>query len=157
MKTQGSPFFYQIQTIPAHFEHLKAIGEFVERACQAAAFDARITYAVKLAVDEACSNIIEHACRSKPETCDIACTCAVDEYALYIELHDHGTPFDPSQIPEPDIGAGLDGRGLGGLGIYFMRHLMDEVSFHFVSQDPQLPAELAGNILLMVKYRDRVP
>ena len=153
MNTRGSPFYFQVQTIPAKFEQLKTLGEFVGHACQAAAFDGRISYAVTLAVDEACSNIIEHACRSIPETCEITCTCAVDEYALYIELHDHGSPFNPSEIPEPDINAGLEGRGMGGLGIYFMRHLMDEVNFRFVTVDPPQDPEIRGNYLTMVKYR----
>jgi serine/threonine-protein kinase RsbW len=49
------------QTFPGRFDSLTVISEFVTRAAQAAGLDTRAVCAVQLAVDEACSNIIEHA------------------------------------------------------------------------------------------------
>lgn len=153
MKTKGTPFFHQEEIIPANFENLKVVGEFIDRACVAAGFNDSVTYAIQLAVDEACSNIIEHAYRSIRGVCEIECTCAVDDEALYVELHDHGEPFNPAEIPEPDITAELALRSKGGLGLYFIRRLMDEVSFRFVPEAEHEDPEAAGNFLLMVKYR----
>jgi serine/threonine-protein kinase RsbW len=63
-------------------------------------------------------------------------------------MNDDGPPFDPDEVPPPDIPAdpdNLNGLKTGGLGIYFMRNLMDEVRF---SRDEQ-----KGNTLVMVKNR----
>ena len=46
-----------------------------------------------------------------------------------VTIRDRGKPFDPSSVPPPDLEADLDKRRVGGLGIYFMRKLMDEVNY----------------------------
>jgi serine/threonine-protein kinase RsbW len=48
---------------------------------------------------------------------------------LKIELLDQALPFDAGKVPEPEIGASLDDVKIGGLGIYFMKKMMDDVSF----------------------------
>jgi len=132
-------------TFPGRFESLAAIGEFVTRAAEAAGLDARDVYAVQLAVDEACSNVIEHAYGD--EGCgDIECTCRICEDGLTVMLRDHGRPFDPTSVPEPDLHASLAHHPGRGLGLYFMRKLMDEVRFEFTPD--------AGNVLTMVKRRE---
>ena len=49
--------------------------------------------------------------------------------AITIILIDHGESFDPSEIPMPDLKADLSDRKIGGLGIFLMRKLMDEVHY----------------------------
>lgn len=134
-------------TFPARFESLAGISEFVTQVAAAAGFGERAIYEVELAVDEACSNIIEHAYGGESRG-EIHCTCRADERSLTVILRDQGRPFDPSEIPEPDVCAPLQERNAGGLGLYFMSRLMDEVSFEFETG--------LGNILTMVKYREDV-
>jgi len=133
---------------PGRFESLAEIGEFIKQAAEAAGLNERATYEVELAVDEACSNIIEHAYTcdddSPPsERDDIQCTCRIGDEGLTIVLRDYGRPFDPQSVPEPDRDADLEEREVGGLGLYLMHRLMDEVDFEFTSDD--------GNVLTMVK------
>lgn len=47
-------------------------------------------------------------------------------------LRDDAPPFDPLSLAAPDLAAGLDERGMGGLGIHLVRELMDEVSYRRV-------------------------
>jgi anti-sigma regulatory factor (Ser/Thr protein kinase) len=42
---------------------------------------------------------------------------------------DHGESFDPSEVPLPNLKADLSERKIGGLGLYLMRKLMDEVHY----------------------------
>lgn len=135
----------QTLTFPGRFDSLAAICKFVTRAAEAAGLDAGAVYAVQLAVDEACSNIVEHAYGGAGQG-DIECTCRADDGELTVILRDHGRPFDPAGVPKPDIHASLDERTGGGLGFYFMRQLMDDV--HFESTPD------AGNMLTMVKRRE---
>ena len=116
------------RSFPGRFDSLAAIGEFVTHAATAVGLDARAVYAVQMAVDEACSNIIEHAYGGEGRG-SIECTCHVDDVGLTVILRDYGCLFDPTQVPDPNLQAGLEERSGGGLGLYFMRRLMDEVHF----------------------------
>jgi len=95
-------------------------------------------------VDEACTNIIEHAYGGEGRG-DIEITWRISGDRLTVILHDYGRQFDPTDVPPPDIGASLEDRNARGLGLYFMRRLMDEVEFEFTPG--------SGNVLTMVKYR----
>lgn len=153
MKTKGTPLFFISKKFPANLEHLNEVGEHIQHACLTAGFDAAVTYSIRLAVDEAFSNIIEHAYHSAQGAPDIDFTCAVDEFALYVNLHDHGESFNPTDIPAPDIAADIVQRPRGGLGLYFMRRLMDEIEFQFIPEDERADSSATGNFLLMTKYR----
>ncbi len=121
-----------------------------EFACQAAldaGMDNRECYAVKLAVDEACSNIIEHAYSGK-EGEEIEITCDTADTGLTVIIRDHGRSFEPASIPIPDLNAELKDRKVGGLGFYLIKQLMDEVRFERMGE--------AGNVLTMVKRREGV-
>ena len=48
---------------------------------------------------------------------------------LVVEIADDGRAFDPLQAPEPDLGASLEERAVGGLGIYLVRKTMDGVAY----------------------------
>jgi serine/threonine-protein kinase RsbW len=134
----------QTRAFPGRFDSLAAIGEFVSRAAEAAGLDARAVYSVQMAVDEACSNIIEHAYGGEGRG-NIECTCRVDDDGLTVVLRDEGRFFDPTSVPTPDLHANLEDRTGGGLGLYFMRQLMDEVHFEFTPG--------SGNLLTMVKRK----
>jgi len=134
----------QTRTFPGRFDSLAAISKFVTHAAETAGLDERAVYAVQTAVDEACSNIIEHAYGGQDRG-DIECTYRAGDDGLTVILRDHGRPFDPARVPEPDLHAPLKDREIGGMGVYFMRQLMDQV--HFES------APDAGNVLTMVKHK----
>ena len=129
----------------ANFESLENIGEFIDKAAEEAGFDESETYAVQLAVDEACSNIIEHAYGGENQG-DIKCTYKVNSNGLTIILRDKGRSFDPDSIGEPNFGAPIDQLKPRGAGLFLMRKLMDEVKFEF---NPE-----SGNVLTMVKHKD---
>ena len=127
----------------AKFEQLDAIRAFAAQAARDAGMDDSESYAVELSVDEACTNIIEHAYEDV-EGGEIECTCNVDEKNLTIIIHDHGKSFDPSEVALPDLDADLETRPVGGLGVFLMKKLMDEVHFE--------PLGEAGNVLTLVKH-----
>ena len=137
----------QTLTFPGRFESLAAISEFVTNAARSAGLDACAVDAVQLAVDEACSNIIEHAYGGEGHG-DIECTCRVNDDGLTVILRDHGCSFDPSLVPEPNTHPSLDDKTCtgGGLGLYFMRQMLDEVDFDF--------APGSGNVVTMVKRKE---
>jgi serine/threonine-protein kinase RsbW len=133
-------------TVPGRFEYLAQIAEFVTQAAREAGLSEDDIFHVEMAVDEACSNVIEHAYADV--TGDIGLTCKIPQPGqLEIIVRDSGRPFDPDAVPQPHLGegAGLDTVQEGGLGLYFMRKLMDEVRFEFKPGN--------GNTLYMTKRR----
>ncbi len=130
--------------VPGRFASLEELCDLVTQAALDAGLEAAAVHAVQVAVDEACTNIIEHAYGGE-DGGEIECTCRIADGELTVILRDRGCPFDPAAVPEPNVTAGLEDRQGGGLGVYLMRRLMDEVRFESTPE--------AGNVLTMVKRR----
>ena len=130
----------------AKFEYLDEISQFVGKIARAGGFGSKHVYNILLAADEAASNIIEHAYEGvKNGVLEIS--CGVKDGALTIIMVDYGKSFDPSTIPPPDLKADLSERKIGGLGIFLMRKLMDEV--HYESGRDK------RNVLTMIKQKSQ--
>jgi serine/threonine-protein kinase RsbW len=128
-------------TVDGRCDNLATIADFVTKAAQASGLSEKATFEVQLAVDEACTNVIEHSYGGERQgKITLCCECADDDFV--VTIRDNGQSFDPETIPPPDLTCSLAERPCGGLGLYFMRQLMDEVRFHFDAE---------GNKLTMVK------
>jgi len=128
----------------AKFEFLDEIRDFVGDIARTGGFSDKDIYNIQLATDEAASNIIEHAYENISDgVLDLSCGMQGD--AIKIVLIDHGESFDPSEIPMPDLKADLSDRKIGGLGIFLMRKLMDEVHYE--------PSPDRSNVLTMIKRK----
>lgn len=112
----------------AKFEFLDEIREYVGNIARESGFGDKDVYNIQLATDEAASNIIEHAYENITDGV-LELACGVQGDIIKIILTDHGEAFDPSEIPLPDLKADLSDRKIGGLGIFLMRKLMDEVHY----------------------------
>ena len=126
-------------------ECLGVVCDFVTDCAKKCELSETQVYAVQLAVDEAVTNIIEHAYQGEDKG-TIECDYRVDEDGLTIIISDHGNPFDPTKIKMPNLKASLKDREAHGLGLYFMRQWMDEVHFEFIK---------GRNTLIMVKHRGK--
>lgn len=129
-------------TFDADFDNLDEIREFVGEAARQVGFSDKEIYSIQLAADEASSNIIEHAYAGVRNGI-IEIDCRASENELTIVMRDHGKSFNPSSVPEPNVKADLSERKIGGLGMYLMRKLMDEVLYESSIE--------TGNVLTMVK------
>ena len=117
-------------TLPGRLESLPALSDFVADASRTLGIDAESAYKVQLAVEEACANVIQHgACGGQAGPLSIAVDVCRDGRNCTVTLRDRGSPFDPTRIPLPDLRPQLRKRRPGGLGIYMIRRLMDEVSY----------------------------
>jgi serine/threonine-protein kinase RsbW len=132
------------QTYPANYKNLAIISQFIIDQAEGAGFSANDVYAIQTAVDEACSNIIDHAYGGENRG-EISITVKAFSNMLKITLVDSGISFTPEDIPDPDITSPLEIRKERGLGIFFMRKLMDKVLFDFSQPE--------GNTLTLVKYK----
>jgi serine/threonine-protein kinase RsbW len=130
-------------TYPAKFDFLDEIRDFVAEVARQGGFNDKEVYSLQLAADEAASNIIEHAYEGIANaSIDISCDMQGD--AIIITMRDEGTSFDPSQVKQPNLKAKLSERQIGGLGVYLMRKLMDDVRYESAGK---------SNTLTMIKRR----
>ncbi|HET6306359.1 MAG TPA: ATP-binding protein [Rhodopila sp.] len=82
-----------------------------------------------LALDELVANIVQHGLQpGTPATIRISVSLAPSTLAM--EISDPGRAFDPlCETPPPDLVSPLEQRRVGGLGVHFVRTLMDEVRY----------------------------
>lgn len=128
-------------SVPGRYDRLEHICDFVAEAAAEAGLDEAAVNRCQLAVDEACTNIIEHGYEGENKG-EIEITCQAAPGELVIRIHDHARPFDPTSVPEPELDAGVEEMRIGGLGLYFMRQVMDAVEFSY---------ENGGNTLVLIK------
>lgn len=129
-------------SVDSRLERLSEISEFVGRVARDFGLDDKQTYDAQMAIDEACSNVIQHAYGGKPNgIIDIAIEKRGKDFV--VTIRDQGKPFDPESVARPKTNAPLSERNIGGLGLFFMYKLMDRVEFDFSSK--------RGNSLTMVK------
>ena len=117
--------------------------EFVEAACAAVNADEDLTFAFKLAVEEACANIVQHGYYEQPGFIEL--DFDVDAERITVTIVDHAPAFDPTQIPRPNLQASWEARQIGGLGWHLIQELMDEVVYE--------PGTARGNVLTITKQR----
>ena len=107
---------------PGRYDSLAPISDFVAEAAAEAGFDSQGIYAVRLAVDEACSNIIEHGYGGEGRG-DIRCTCDVLKDGIKITLQDWGRVFDPNAVPDPNFDVPLEELEPRGAGLFLIRKM----------------------------------
>jgi len=114
--------------IPSQTDNLDLIRSFVAGIAKKVGFNDEEVNKIELAVDEACTNVIEHAYQHD-ETKDIDIAIKIGLQKLTVVVIDQGKSFNVRQIKLPDMKDYLAELRVGGLGIYLMKTLMDEVDY----------------------------
>ena len=143
---------------------LLAIKDFVQRVCDAAGCASKETATIKLAIDEACSNIIRHAYQGKQDG-KITMEVGISFMDLKIKIIDYGKPFDFRSVKDPDLNHYVDIGKKGGLGIWLIKKVMNRVDYHALAGRNELilyrrlakapPKELGlvkGNYTISTKF-----
>jgi anti-sigma regulatory factor (Ser/Thr protein kinase) len=127
-----------------HARSMRELGgvlAFVDETC--AGVDADTVFAIRLAVEEAFTNIYKHGYAGGEGP--VAVHVAVAPRQVVATLVDEAPVFDPADAPAPDLDAAWDERRTGGLGCHLLRQMMDEVKYARRSE--------RGNVLTLVKTR----
>ena len=132
-------------TLAAELESLQIFRDFITECCARYDISHDTVLDLKLAVDEACTNIIQHAYGGEGRG-QIQLLCETQAEGLRVTIYDQGRSFEPLQVPDLDPQAPLPKRQPGGMGPFFIRNLMDTVEFKFGT--PQ------GNQLILFKRRE---
>ena len=129
--------------LEASLDVLGQIEEAVEAFGEKNGWPPDLVFHVHLVLDELASNVINHGYETSENTLQITIQSAPE--AVTIKLVDQARPFDPLQdAPQPSIDASVEDRQVGGLGVHFVKQLMDEMTYK---------RENGKNCLTLVKRR----
>ncbi len=136
---------YRIVT-PSESENLGLIRDFVGRLAHRAGFNEDHVNKIQVAVDEACTNVVQHAYPNGPAgPIDVEVVCNSEKFQIAIS--DKGVGFHPETLEKPNMVDYLNEFKKGGLGIHLIQTLMDEVSFRIQPRKK--------NTVFMTKYINR--
>lgn len=132
-------------TRAAELESLQVFRGFITECCARYDIPNDTVLDLKLAVDEACTNIIEHGYKGM-DPGSIILSFRIESDRILVQITDFGHVFEPADAPKPDVEAALEDRPLGGLGLFLIYQTMDNIDYQ--SSDD-------GNTLTFTKYIKR--
>ena len=102
--------------------------EFIEGLGEDFSLSPDIVFNLNLVLEEAVVNVINYA-YPKEEHESIYLSARMHEGSIILVLTDTGKEFDPTAAPEADVTLSADDRQIGGLGIFLIRQIMNEVKY----------------------------
>jgi serine/threonine-protein kinase RsbW len=113
--------------VPARLENLGRLIGALSGCAEAQGFGKEKISKIELAAEEALVNIFRYAYPESPG--DVEMVCRSEEERFAVEIIDSGIPFDAAAMPVPEVTEGDREREPGGLGIFLMKKMMDEVQY----------------------------
>jgi anti-sigma regulatory factor (Ser/Thr protein kinase) len=123
----GNPKTFSF-TLKNDIAELKILCRQLESIGSALGLPQRFVFEINLALDELFTNIISYGFKDGSEHA-IQVRIAADDSVLTITVEDDGIPFNPIERAEPRIPATIEDCTIGGLGIYLIKNLMDDVCY----------------------------
>jgi len=115
--------------LPAELDQLPVFLDHVRQTADTAGLMDAQGARLELAVEEALVNVFNYAYAGQAHAGAVTCRVMVETDGLTVEIVDEGPPFDPLARPDPDTALELEQRQPGGLGIFMIRQLTDEVNY----------------------------
>ncbi len=118
-------------TVCAAVENIKTVTDFVNEQLEAFDCPIKVQMQIDIAIDELFGNIAHYAYNLSDGNVTVKVEFSENPLAVLITFIDEGIPYDPTKQTEPDITLSADERQIGGLGIYMVKKLMDEIMYEY--------------------------
>ena len=130
--------------LPAHIDNLRTLIQFVSTFAKEKGFAQKRIQEIELALEEALVNIAKYAYPDKNNG-EVEVRCKMEnDNRLVIEILDVGVPFDIRYFSEIDLNVNMVDRKIGGLGIFLIREMVDEVQYR---------RDKGNNILTLIVHK----
>jgi anti-sigma regulatory factor (Ser/Thr protein kinase) len=129
-------------TIKSDSSEIPAVSSSLEEVMHTHGFSSEDILDTQLAVEEIITNIINHGYKNAGG--EIVISCRINVNQAEVRIRDNAPRFDPLSLPEPDLEGTIENRKIGGLGVFLVRQVMDEISYRY---------ENGQNILVMIKKK----
>lgn len=132
--------------VDAKMENLNKIISLINIELQNLNCSAKIKMHIELAVEEIFSNIVNYAFEKNlsSDYKNIIFKLNISKDKLTLIFMDSGKPYNPLESITPDISESSTDRKIGGLGIFIVKNIMDEI--HYIHQDNQNILTLTKNL-----------
>ena len=125
-------------------ESIQKLSEAVDEFGLEQGWPAKLLFQTRLVLEELVINVINHGFRKSGQSLEVQILSSPE--SLRIDLTDDAWPFNPlTDTPKADLEAALEDRQVGGLGVYLVRQMMDEL--HYAREDDK-------NHLTLIRRRD---
>ena len=114
--------------LPNDVQEVPQLAAFVDEVCEQLGFDMSATMQMNLALEEAVVNVMNYAYPAGTKG-EVFIEAAAEADTLMFTIIDGGIAFDPTEKDEVDTTLSAEERQIGGLGIYLVRQLMDDVEY----------------------------
>lgn len=120
-------------TLHNDVKQIELLTEFIEVLCEELGLDPMLTFNLNLVLEEAVTNVIMYAYpQNEDHTMTLKTWTEQSDNVIAFELKDQGKPFNPiEEAPEVDTTLSADERQIGGLGIFLINKIMDEVAYRY--------------------------
>jgi anti-sigma regulatory factor (Ser/Thr protein kinase) len=118
-------------TVPAIDEDPAPVIDFVEKELSQHDCPAKALYQIEVAIEEILVNIVSYAGLTEADGVEVRCEILDDPLRVVIQFLDGGVPFDPLAKSDPDTSPEAIMEREGGLGIFMVKKMMDNVSYAY--------------------------
>jgi len=129
-------------TLKAEISEIPRVSAALENVMLGHSFSNEEILDAQLAVEEAVTNIIMHGYEGHAG--EIHITCHATRGIIEIQIEDTAPLFNPLSVPDPDVTTDIQDRRMGGLGIFLIRRVMDDVMYR---------NDQGKNILVLIKRK----
>ena len=122
---QDNSSFEEISLKPC-LDNLDQVTDFIDNHLSEGGVSNKLIFKVNMAIDEIYSNIARYSGATEARV-----GCNVSENKVSLRFIDNGSPYDPTVKEDPDTTLSAEEREIGGLGIYMVKKIMDEISYEY--------------------------
>jgi serine/threonine-protein kinase RsbW len=129
-------------TIESDSSRIPSVSASLEEEMHTHGFSSEDILDTQLAVEEIITNIINHGYKNTGG--EIVISCRINVNQAEVRIRDDAPRFNPLSLPEPKLDDTIEDRKIGGLGVFLVRQVMDEISYRY---------ENGQNNLVMIKKK----
>lgn len=118
-------------TIAATIENIEAVTAFVARRLEPLNCPVKAQMQINIAIDELFGNIAHYAYAPNVGEATVRVDVRENPPSVIITFIDGGVPYDPLAAAEPDTTLSANERSVGGLGIFMVKKIMDEINYRY--------------------------
>lgn len=125
---------------PAEDEELENVIGFIQDELEKTTCNMKLMNKIAIITEEIFVNIAHYAYKDKEGAVNVG--VFADNSKLVVRFRDRGKPFDPLAKSDPDITLSAEDRNIGGLGIFMVRKMTDDIKYEYVNRQ---------NVLTLIK------
>ncbi len=118
-------------TLVNRLDEIGRLATLIEAFGEANGLSVELIYAFNLSLDEILTNVMSYGFTDAREH-GIDVRLRIINGELEAEVSDPGRPFNPLDVPTPNLDAPIDERPIGGLGLHIVREMMDRLEYRRV-------------------------